>query len=81
VSFSSCELVAPKDLDSPVTARKNTLIKLNKQFKVPSVRNPPSLPVITSLVAQAIEEDVLGRHGPTTVQRMIAREHNVIVPR
>ncbi|KAJ7756005.1 hypothetical protein B0H14DRAFT_3512281 [Mycena olivaceomarginata] len=61
--------------------KKNTLIKLNKQFKVPSVRNPPSLPVITSLVAQAIEEDVLGHHGPTTVQRMIAREHNVIVPR
>ncbi|KAJ7198535.1 hypothetical protein GGX14DRAFT_374113 [Mycena pura] len=60
---------------------KNTLIKLNKQFEVPSVRKPPSLPVITSLVAQAVDEDVLGRHGPTTIQRMIAREQNVIIPR
>ncbi|KAJ7203092.1 hypothetical protein GGX14DRAFT_570351 [Mycena pura] len=60
---------------------KNTLGKLNRQFNIPSVRHPPPLPVITALVADKIDEDVLGLHGPTTIQRQIARETGIPVPR
>ncbi|KAF8183565.1 hypothetical protein K438DRAFT_1599635 [Mycena galopus ATCC 62051] len=61
--------------------KKSKLKQLNLEFEVPSVRKPPPLPVCTALVAQKMFEDTSRRHGPTTIQRQIAREKFIPIPR
>ncbi|KAF8200546.1 hypothetical protein K438DRAFT_1582669, partial [Mycena galopus ATCC 62051] len=56
------------------------LKQLNLEFEVPSVRKSPPLPVCTALVAQKMFEDTSRRHGPTTIQRQIARERFIPIP-
>ncbi|KAJ7207004.1 hypothetical protein B0H12DRAFT_1243193 [Mycena haematopus] len=61
--------------------QKSKLKQLNNKFNVPSVRKPPPLPVCTALVAEKMQEDNSRRHGPTTIQRQIARETGIPIPR
>ncbi|KAJ7222452.1 hypothetical protein GGX14DRAFT_352906, partial [Mycena pura] len=63
------------------TISKRTLTTLNKKFQVPSVRKPPPLTIVTALVAEKIAEDTIGRHGPSTIQKQLARENGMLIPR
>lgn len=62
--------------------RKRTLINLNKKFQVPTVKSPPPLAVATAHVANKVAEDLTRRHGPSTIQKQLARQENpVLLPR
>jgi hypothetical protein len=58
-----------------------TLKKLNRDFDVPTVRKPPSLPVATTYVSKAVSADTAARNGPSTVQQMVHQADNVFIPR
>ncbi|KAJ6517446.1 hypothetical protein C8R47DRAFT_1205666 [Mycena vitilis] len=62
--------------------KKRTLLNLNKRFEVPTVKKPPPLALATAYVAEKVAEDLTGRHGPSTIQKQLARQENpVLLPR
>ncbi|KAF8149242.1 hypothetical protein K438DRAFT_1989005 [Mycena galopus ATCC 62051] len=84
--FARCQLSIPDCLVElgrlhGYFIKKSKLKEFNIKLEVPSVRKPPPLPVCTALVAQKMFEDTSRRHGPTTIQRQIARETFISLPR
>ncbi|KAJ7067573.1 hypothetical protein C8F01DRAFT_1247932 [Mycena amicta] len=63
------------------TIKKAKLMNLNKQFQVPSVRKPPPLATITTLVGQQVDQDTNRRHGPDRTKKRIARQEGILIPR
>ncbi|KAJ7239533.1 hypothetical protein C8J57DRAFT_1086260 [Mycena rebaudengoi] len=59
----------------------STLKKLNREFKVPTVKKPPPDHISTTLVAEVIVNNVSSRNGPRTVQDQISRHDGTKIPR
>ncbi|KAI0629562.1 hypothetical protein C8Q77DRAFT_1065176 [Trametes polyzona] len=57
------------------------LKRLNKQYNIPSARNPPPMPVATAIVMDKVAEDVQRRNGPNEITKMIAAEGLYVIPR
>ncbi|KAK7454047.1 hypothetical protein VKT23_011560 [Stygiomarasmius scandens] len=60
---------------------RSTLSILNARFKVPTVKKPPPLPVAASIICDVVAEDKAAKNGPSTIQNMIRRNKNIIIPR
>ncbi|KAJ7478048.1 hypothetical protein B0H11DRAFT_1726137 [Mycena galericulata] len=48
------------------------LKELNKHFNIPTVRKPPPLPVVTTLVCAKLENDVVQGNGPEAMKTFLA---------
>ncbi|KAJ7581363.1 hypothetical protein C8J56DRAFT_1057353 [Mycena floridula] len=57
------------------------LTKLNKKFKVPSVRKPPPMEHCASLVANKLAQDTRQLQGPNTIRQLVAQQDAVRIPR
>ncbi|KAJ6474303.1 hypothetical protein C8R45DRAFT_1160581 [Mycena sanguinolenta] len=54
------------------------LKELNKQFNVHTVRKPPPISIVTTLVCDKIDEDITQGNGPDTIKTMLALEGHQI---
>ncbi|KAJ7573522.1 hypothetical protein C8J56DRAFT_1066023 [Mycena floridula] len=63
------------------TRKLTTLKKLNKQFNVPTSKKPPAMHIATGLITEKMVANVSCQNGPVTVQKQIALEHGIIIPR
>ncbi len=61
------------------TIRRETLRKLNNQFKIPSVRKPPPYAVSKTYVCDKLAKDVRQQNGPNAIKRALQRDH-VLIP-
>ncbi|KAJ6529386.1 hypothetical protein B0H19DRAFT_1333301, partial [Mycena capillaripes] len=59
----------------------STLKKLNRQFKVPTVKKPPPDHIATTLVAESSMNNVSSCNGPNTVWNQISLQDGTKIPR
>ncbi|KAJ7857105.1 hypothetical protein B0H14DRAFT_2352385 [Mycena olivaceomarginata] len=59
---------------------KSTLKKLNRGFKVPTVKKPPPDHIASTLVAEVMQNNVSSRNGPRTVQNQISLQDGTKIP-
>jgi hypothetical protein len=57
------------------------LKRLNRQFKVKTVKKPPPVHIASTLIAEAITNNVSSRNGPQTIQNQISRQDGIKIPR
>ncbi|KAJ6614263.1 hypothetical protein B0H10DRAFT_2266519 [Mycena sp. CBHHK59/15] len=58
----------------------SALKRLNRQFKVETVKKPPPVHIASTLIAQAITNNVSSRNGPQTIQNQISRQDGIKIP-
>ncbi|KAJ6605072.1 hypothetical protein B0H10DRAFT_1957292 [Mycena sp. CBHHK59/15] len=61
--------------------RISALKRLNRQFKVETVKKPPPVHIASTLIAEAITNNVSSRNGPQTIQNQISRQGGIKIPR
>ncbi|KAJ6547856.1 hypothetical protein B0H10DRAFT_2181170 [Mycena sp. CBHHK59/15] len=59
----------------------SALKRLNRQFKVETVKTPPPVHIASTLIAEAITNNVSSRNGPQTIQNQISRQDGIKIPR
>lgn len=59
----------------------SALKRLNRQFKVETVKKPPPVHIASTLIAEAITNNVCSRNGPRTIQNQISRQNGIKIPR
>ncbi|KAF7338929.1 hypothetical protein MVEN_01969000 [Mycena venus] len=67
--------------DFGYTIGLTTLKKLNREFKVKTVKKPPPDHISATLVAEVMMNNVSSRNGPRTIQTQISLQHGVKIPR
>ncbi|KAJ6624691.1 hypothetical protein B0H10DRAFT_2174430 [Mycena sp. CBHHK59/15] len=60
--------------------RISALKRLNRQFKVETVKKPPPVHIASTLIAEAITNNVSSRNGPQTIQNQISRQDGIKIP-
>ncbi|KAJ6560015.1 hypothetical protein B0H19DRAFT_1289657 [Mycena capillaripes] len=59
----------------------STLKKLNREFRVKTVKKPPPDHISTTLIAEAMTNNVSSRNGPPTIQTQISLQDGEKIPR
>ncbi|KAJ6613707.1 hypothetical protein B0H10DRAFT_2177130 [Mycena sp. CBHHK59/15] len=59
----------------------SALKRLNRQFKVETVKKPPPVHIASTLIAEAITNNISSRNGPQTIQNQISRQDGIKIPR
>ncbi|KAJ7794607.1 hypothetical protein B0H14DRAFT_2621743 [Mycena olivaceomarginata] len=58
----------------------SSLKRLNRKFKVPTVKKPPSVHIASTLIGEAITHNVSSRNGPQTIQNQLSRQDGIKIP-
>ncbi|KAJ7844954.1 hypothetical protein B0H13DRAFT_1647742 [Mycena leptocephala] len=59
----------------------STLKKLNREFRVESVKKPLPDPISSTLIAEVMANSVSSRNGPQTIQTQISLQDGTKTPR
>ncbi|KAJ7879946.1 hypothetical protein B0H14DRAFT_2566466 [Mycena olivaceomarginata] len=59
----------------------SSLKRLNRKFKVPTVKKPPPVHIASTLIGEAITHNVSSRNGPQTIQNQLSRQDGIKIPR
>ncbi|KAJ6611720.1 hypothetical protein B0H10DRAFT_2165763 [Mycena sp. CBHHK59/15] len=59
----------------------SALKRLNRKFKVQTVKKPPLVHIASTLIAEAITNNVSSCNGPQTIQNQISRQDGIKIPR
>ncbi|KAJ7435590.1 hypothetical protein B0H11DRAFT_1662133, partial [Mycena galericulata] len=57
------------------------LKRLNRKFKVETVKKPPPVHIASTLIAEVITNNVSSRNGPRKIQNQISRQYGIKIPR